>query len=244
MVARHPEIREELERIELALEGLAMADAAPVDAAVLDGLLKDIRTQQPASAETATQQVSPPKTPTPKIARGPLSLWLPWALVVAGLGALWFYNDQLSDQQLANEGLQLRYDQLEKECNVSQDALQNAQQYINTLTNTATQNIVLAAAGEGSDKSAAVFYNPAIQQTLFVATNLPAPPTGKQYQLWAIDGEGPKDLGVLATNLDGKTILEVKHLSNVAAFAITLEDAGGKPTPDLTQLQVIGNLAG
>ncbi len=238
MAAEHPEIKAEIEQIEFALEGLALTLAPDVDPTILERLLADIRSA-PSDAPTGNKV---PKVPTEKTNRSMMASVLPWVFALAGVLGLFYFYNQAGERSDKLETLQARYDKLEKDCNESQQILQSTQRFINQLTNPATQNVVLASADDTQDRSAIVFYNTATQKTLFKATSLPPPPSGKQYQLWAIDADGPKDLGVLATNLAGDVILEVDYLSGVAAFAITLEDEGGKPTPDLTQLQVIGNV--
>ena len=238
MAAQHPEIKAELEQIEVALEGLSLALAPDVNPDVLDRVMEDINKTTPKPTTDPA-----PSTPAGKTSGGLIASVVPWLLAAAGiLGLFYFYNQNgQSETELAE--LETRYAKLQKDCDESQQTLQSTQQFINELTNPATQDIILAGSDNAPNSSAIVFYNPATEKTLFRATNLPPPPSGKQYQLWAIDAEGPKDLGVLATNLAGDAILEVNHLSDVAAFAITLEDEGGKPEPDLTQLQVIGNVS-
>lgn len=237
MAAQYPEIKAELEQIELSLEGFATTAAPSVDPSVLTKVLDDIKANSGSSATKEGVSEGIEK----QASSGLLSSVLPWLLAIGAiLGLLYFYN-QTSQQETSLAELQTNYDKLEKDCEERQQILKSTQQFINDLTNPATQDIILAGTDNTPNLSAIVFYNPATEKTLFKATNLPPPPSGKQYQLWAIDGDGPKDLGVLATNLTGDVILEVSHLAGVAAFAITLEDAGGKPTPDLTQLQVIGN---
>jgi hypothetical protein len=238
MAAEYPEIKAELGQIELSLEGFAMTDAPEVNPDILARLLTGTRS----STGSDTLVDKSPTIPAEKISRGVMASFTPWILVVgAVLGLLYFYS-QAENQEGELMALQSQFDKLDKDCDESQKILQSTQQFINVLTSPATQDVILAGTDNAPDKSAIVFYNPATQTTLFKATNLPPPPPGKQYQLWAIDADGPKDLGVLATNFAGDVILKVSHLTGVAAFAITLEDEGGKPAPDLTQLQVFGNV--
>ncbi|TXF91789.1 anti-sigma factor [Neolewinella aurantiaca] len=238
MAARFPEVKAEIDQIELSLEGFAMTDAPEVNPDILDRLLAETRLSP--ESEKLTDEV--PKVPAEKASRGLIGSILPWIVAIVGILGLVYFFLQAGNQEEKLNVLQARYDKLEKDCNESQQTLRSTQQFLNDLTNPSTQEIILAGSENTPEKSAIVFYNPATEKTLFKATNLPPPPTGKQYQLWAIDGDGPKDLGVLATNLAGDVILEVSYLTGVQAFAITLEDEGGKPAPDLSQLQVIGNV--
>ena len=71
--------------------------------------------------------------------------------------------------------------------------------------------------------------------------NLPAAPTGKQYQLWAIVDGKPVDMGMYNAKKDS-TIQEMKSVNNAKAFAITLEKEGGNPTPTMEEMYVMGTI--
>ena len=62
-----------------------------------------------------------------------------------------------------------------------------------------------------------------------------------QYQLWAIIDGKPVDAGVFDTSLAG--LLKMKEIGNgAAAFAVTIEPRGGKASPTLETMQVVGNV--
>ena len=68
----------------------------------------------------------------------------------------------------------------------------------------------------------------------FVAHGLPAAPSGKTYQLWAIAGRTPVSAGVFDLDPKGSGALQVQPLpgvEKVEMFAVTLEPAGGRPEP-------------
>lgn len=69
---------------------------------------------------------------------------------------------------------------------------------------------------------------------LFVANGLPATPSGKTYQLWAIAGGKSVSAGVFDVDPSGSATLHVMPLpavGTVEVFAVTLEPAGGLPQP-------------
>ncbi len=236
--ADYPEIRDEIEQIELALEDLAMTMAPEVPPEVLDRLLDGL----PAASSTGQAAPAPSGSATGTSSGGGLSGILPWLLALAGLlGVLYFYFSH-STVTAEKEKLEEQIQILERECEETENVLLASEQRLRDLTNPATQNIILAGTENHPDNGAIVFYNMATNKALFSPSNLPPPPAGKQYQLWAIDADGPKSLGVLALDMSAEDIIEVDFLPGVAAFAITLEDEGGKPAPDLTQLRVIGNV--
>lgn len=72
--------------------------------------------------------------------------------------------------------------------------------------------------------------------------NLPAAPTGKQYQLWAIVEGKPVDMGMYNQQKDSTKMQAMKSVENPQAFAITLEKEGGNPTPTMEEMYVMGTI--
>lgn len=71
--------------------------------------------------------------------------------------------------------------------------------------------------------------------------NLPQPPSDKQYQLWAIVDGAPVDLGLYDQG-SSTQLQPMKPVQNPQAFAITLENKGGSPTPSMEQMYVMGKV--
>ena len=59
----------------------------------------------------------------------------------------------------------------------------------------------------------------------------------KQYQLWEIVNGKTVDAGML-DNCTG--LCKLKNIPSAQAFAITLENKGGSPTPTMSALYVMG----
>jgi anti-sigma-K factor RskA len=238
---QYPEVRQEISDIELALEEYALLQGSQTPPAprVLEAVLATLPTQTTATKPTTTPKTTapPPTSGTPNIALWVLALLL--ALALAGL-VYFMLQSQQKDADVSE--LQDRFSILEQECDLIRQRSQQNEQQVAILSDVNTQDILLAGSENAPDSRAVVFYNPSTAEVLFSAANLPAPPAGKQYQLWAINDDGPQDLGVLDRNLDSNRLLDVPFVPNTNAFAITLEDEGGKAAPDLTQLQVIGEV--
>jgi hypothetical protein len=98
---------------------------------------------------------------------------------------------------------------------------------------------------EGSEISpnsyANVFWNTKSNAVFISVDNLPEPPSGHQYQLWAIKaGQAPIDAGIFDHNL---LVQELKIIKgDVVAFAVTLEKEGGTPIATVDQTFVKGFL--
>jgi anti-sigma-K factor RskA len=70
--------------------------------------------------------------------------------------------------------------------------------------------------------------------------NMPANDKDHQYQLWAMVGNKPVDLGVFDADTTSKGMKEMKSIASADAFAVTLEPRGGSPSPTMDQMMVIG----
>ena len=107
------------------------------------------------------------------------------------------------------------------------------------LSNAAVLKIPLPGV-TGKENSSAVLYWDSHNKNVYLdAGHLPKAPAGKQYQLWALVDGKPIDAGVLQ---DCEGLCQLKTVQKAQAFAITLEKAGGSPTPTLTQMYVLGNV--
>lgn len=89
---------------------------------------------------------------------------------------------------------------------------------------------------------AAIFYNSEEGWIRLVWSDLPEPPPGKQYQLWALVDGNPVDLGVFEWKDIPQINYQRKQVRDAGAFAITLEDAGGVASPTLDQMYLLGEV--
>jgi len=82
-----------------------------------------------------------------------------------------------------------------------------------------------------------VFWDSKTKDVYLLANKLTAAPAGKQYQLWALVDGKPVDAGVIA---DCNGLCHLKNIQKAQAFAITLENEGGSPSPHIDQMFVMG----
>lgn len=94
---------------------------------------------------------------------------------------------------------------------------------------------------------AKVYLNDKDNEIYVDVAGLPAPPEGKQYQVWALKLKPqitPTSIGVLDVKAEqqNKGIYKVDNYEGAEAFGITLEPAGGSPTPTMEQLYALGKV--
>ena len=108
---------------------------------------------------------------------------------------------------------------------------------------TATQQVLQARDAQRFEKklgaaTATIVRSPSLNKAVIVTANLPAAPVGKVYELWLQQGKTLVKAGFLP-NGSSKTVLLEGDASTAAGAGITIEPAGGSPTPSLPPLALI-----
>lgn len=251
MAKIYPEIKEELEAAKLVLEQYAIAHQTPAPASAKNNIMAmiedtpmdEVEDTKPVAEEKTTKVVSlnqTHKAKKPNVARlmaaASIALLVAFAFMYSNkINELEEVSNQISDLQTNNQEIakQLADIQGEKEYN---------QEMVDFLSDPSSKQVAMAATGLDPNAAARVFWNSENEETYLVVDNLPTPPEGKQYQLWAIVDGAPTDMGMLSIDTDSEEMHKMKPVANAQAFAITLEDEGGKPSPNLEMLYVIGNV--
>lgn len=267
--AEHPEIRQELDSIIRGLDAYAEAHAITPPPAmrerVLAGWQQAIRASETNAPVAAAPAATPPpadrpakapaaepvvrsinSTPAPAY-EAPVRNW-GWlmaasvALLLSLGGNYVLYNrwQQTQSDLVAAQNEQARFAATQQ---ASQRTLSNQNRELAVLRDEQFRSITLAGTPVAPSAKARVLYNPATRAVYVDVRSLPAPPQGKQYQLWALDNGKPVDAGVLAaTTAAGDSLQQMKDIASAQAFAMTVEDIGGSPTPTLSTLTVMGKI--
>ncbi|MGH7258157.1 MAG: anti-sigma factor domain-containing protein [Nitrospiraceae bacterium] len=93
--------------------------------------------------------------------------------------------------------------------------------------------VALSGSELAKESGAFLLFDPVTKKAWLYAFNLPALPSGKVYQLWAID-EKPVSAGIFNPDTGQKGRLMIKSLpefSKMKKFAISVEPTGGRPQP-------------
>nr|WP_262890952.1 anti-sigma factor [Hymenobacter luteus] len=160
-------------------------------------------------------------------------------LMLSALGNFMLYN-RLKETE-AN--LEVAQTEQSRYAATQKAALNERDQQLRVLRNEAFRAVELKGTPKAPQALARVYYNPQTKAVYVDVRNLPAPPAGKQYQLWALDNGKPVDAGVLAAaTTAGDSIQQMKDIASAQAFAMTVEDEGGVASPTLSTMTVIGNL--
>ncbi|MGH9937158.1 MAG: anti-sigma factor [Blastocatellia bacterium] len=99
-----------------------------------------------------------------------------------------------------------------------------------------TTKIIAMAGGEVPQANAKVIWDTKTQRWVVYIFDLPAPPSGKDYQLWYVTKKDAKiSAQVFETDPQGRTVLRLElpseAVAGLAATAVTLEPKGGSVQP-------------
>src|SRR3989442_1585101 len=127
--------------------------------------------------------------------------------------------------------------ELERAVAVTRDSLAAQQQLVATLLAPDVNTAVLAS--KGRPPTARLFWNPSRHRVVMAVFDLPPAPSGRTYQLWAIQtGKAPVSLGIFNTAPDGRLTTALDVPPALVAFdvtAVTQEPVGGSPQPTQQQ---------
>jgi anti-sigma-K factor RskA len=217
MLAKYPEVKDELEAIEKSLEGYAFAHSKNPPIELKDKIWNKIVEDD---SKTFDNQVFM------QIERGG-GFWNKYLRVAASflllgsiLGNIYLYNRWKTTQ---TELISIRTNNnlLAQEAKFSNESLQNIGK---VLSNPDYKGVKMM----GENGYALVCWNQKSNEICLFKPKLPNAPTEKEYQLWAqIDGK-MVSVGMVDMN---KTEQYFDKLANVAAFAISIEPKGGSPQP-------------
>ncbi|MEV4946474.1 anti-sigma factor [Streptomyces sp. NPDC053755] len=84
-----------------------------------------------------------------------------------------------------------------------------------------------------------VVYAPSVDRAVFAASDLPAPPAGKVYQLWFDDRGAMRPAGLMPTGGSASATLLTGAVDRATAVGITLEPTGGSPEPTSAPVAVL-----
>lgn len=176
----------------------------------------------PLPAEVAQNKKKPQLPPAPKPIR-----WFRTALATSVLllmGSVlvnFYYYSEYTDTESRYEELLAQQNKLLARSNAMEASLA-------TMMSPRVKPLLLSGLPSQPSLRATVYWNQETGVVYLLANNLPAPPSGKQYQLWAQVNGQLKDAGVITLPASG-LLIKMKTIPQAEAFAISLENVGESP---------------
>lgn len=256
-----PEVQEELDRISASLLQLDSVASLSPSPAVKTRLMEQIgRLSHNVSngaapvvpLQTGRNLVNEPETDIDTIVQTPVvpmrsegksNYWFSAAALIGvllSLGAVIFLASK--NRQFQSDITAMNQQMRTLNRNVVELQRDNlaAAQMVQMLQNEQFRKIRLTAVPGKPDALAQVLWNTQTYEVYVNDISLPRPPAGRQYQLWAIVDGKPVDAGLLQEAKN--KVQQMKTFERADAFAITLEQEGGSPTPTMEAMYVMAKV--
>ena len=223
-------------RQQAALVGLSSAPVTPrpaVKAALMDRVVAE------GAAKKRQASVPAPQKKVKKASWGlRFSLSFAMAAVILGV-ATFFLGREYFQQRLQIQLLQIKLDAAQAQA--AKDATE-MKTYAEVAGAPDTVSVTLQQQAGGPPGQAHVLYNARLGVAVYSGLISPAP-LDKSYQLWLVPSVGaPLDAGLVAASQeDGPIVAHFQAGLRAAAFAVTLEPAGGSPQPTGPKVLVGGS---
>lgn len=238
---QYPEVKKELEQIELSLEKYAFAHQIAPSSSVKNKIFASIDSGQPSFQQKEEAKVVPIHKNS-SYTRLLVAASLTTTVISTAL-SLYFYSkwNKAEDRIIA---MQADRTVLADKLNLTNLKLNEkeaeTEKLIAFVGDTNTAQVRLKGLPLSPNSGATVLWNKTSGTVMIAVNELPLPPAGMQYQLWALDNGKPLDAGVF--NTDTVSIQQLKQITSAQAFAVTLERTGGSPVPTLDKMYLLGTL--
>lgn len=220
----YPELVAARRKFEERLEGYASDNAVPPPPEIKGKVLEAIGK----SSNTVPMQDQQRTSPLPGIIAGAA------AVLLIVMGYLYYQAKQ------ANKDLTDTNDRLKVSLDTTRNILQRiVDEQKNVVSNPNVTVVNMVGTQVAPKSSANIYWDSTSSNVFLVVRNMPKLPNDQQYQLWALIDNKPKDLGVFDATNDN-VILKMKNTQKAQAFAITIEQKGGSPSPTLQKMQSLG----
>lgn len=225
----YPELITARRKFEERLEGYASENAVPPPPEVKVKVLEAIG-KSSGIVPVEKEKEQPPPSLLPKVIAGAA------VVLLIAMGYL-YYQTRQQNKDLTDTNNRLKIS-LDTTRNILQKIVDEQKDLVSN-PNVTVVNMVGTRVAPGS--SANIYWDSTSSNVYLVIKNMPRLPNNQQYQLWALIDNKPKDLGVFDAT-QNKVILKMKNTQKAQAFAITIEQKGGSPSPTLQKMQSIGKI--
>lgn len=234
MATQHPDVQAEIIAIEKAVINLSYSIAPHLSAENFERIRQQL-------IEKHSREEGVIAMPQRRANTSAIIGWAAAVILMLGLGFQYYkYNEVVAEnKKVATE--RSKFEQLLAATTSKQ---KSAEEALAVVRDKATNTIYLEGQQVSPDSYAKVYVNAQTNQTHVDLSGLPEPPKGQVYQVWALklDPLTPTSIGIVDDTKANNGIHTVQTFEGAQAFGITLEPAGGSPSPTMEQLYTLGKV--
>lgn len=230
MLLQHAALRDELARIELTQEKLLFDVAVAPPPALKEKLFEKI----PAKGKV----VAMPTEDKTLFWKYSVAASVIFGLLASTLAFNYYSKWRQSEESLTD--LLAQNQRMAQEYNNVNQRLDRLETDVRVINSPAFKRTVMSGTDNAPQALASVYWNEKTQEVYLSIQNMKVLAQENQYQLWAIVDGKPVDAGVFDSVAGG--LLKMKSITGAVAFAVTIEPRGGKTSPSLDTMQVMGKV--
>lgn len=230
----HPELNEEIRRIEDAMIAYADSHAIKPKEELKQKIAEKL--QFSVTLDMGGEMVDSIQIQMPGIYRYAAAAAILVLLVLGG--STFYFAHQYNETSSQLSHLQSEKTQLANQVRLLSGESDKVKGELAVALSPENKKIPLLGTPASPNSKAVIYWNSATGTTYVNTAMLPQAPSDKQYQLWAMVNGKPVDLGVISKD---SSFTAQKLVQNATAFAITLEPIGGTPQPT-TDMLVLGGV--
>lgn len=234
-LAQYPQLREELKHAEALQEKFLMQTAMAPPASVKTLLFEKID-QQKQNAKIISKSS---QTRSISVWKYAVAASVTIALISSYLA--FDYHNKWKHSENSLTEIIAQNQRVAKDYNTVNQRLDKIENDLRVIDNPAFTRVIMNGTDNAPSAIAYVYWNEKNKEVYLSVQRMNELSTENQYQLWAIIDGKPVDAGVFDSGVAG--LLKMKDITKGAAtFTVTIEPRGGKTSPSLETMQVVGNV--
>ncbi len=234
-LVQYPALRAELLAIEQSQEKFLQKVAIRPDASVKEKLFASLDHRE------AKTKIIPLTTHTNNSLVWKYAVAASLSLAVITSYLAYSYRERWITSVISLNNLIAQNQQIAQDYNVVNNRINQIEKDVQVLNDPSFQRVVMAGTTNAPEAKAFIYWNEESKEVYLSLQSMRELSQENQYQLWAIVDGKPVDAGVFDGNLAG--LLKMKDIGKGAgAFAVTIEPRGGKTSPTLETMQVVGTV--
>lgn len=236
LALKYPEIQAEIVAIEATLEQYALKQAKTAPSHLKEKIAAGLKFNEP-QAIPITYGYKKKVIPLYWLLAASVALLISIAYNVV-------LNSQLDDVKNEMGTLEVDKQYFAGQYETQKTAYDEAKKHLAIVAQNGNKTVILKGLENAPNAIASIYWNQSSKEVYLNISEIPSPPEGKQYQLWAIVNGKPVDAGIfdLAANTNTAVLQKMKPIADAQAFAITLEKKGGTRVPTLNAMYLLGNV--
>lgn len=240
MVSIYPELKEELEGMQVAFEKYLHQYAVNPPSNLKEKIYQQVKKEPEISlSEVSESEFIGGKQKKLNVAR----ILSVAASIVLLLSLIFIYRLANQNNRLeANlDDLEIRFERLTETYQETVEENEKLAFKARVLSDPAYKVIPMEGVEDYASSMAYVYWDTNTKDVYVGIDQLPLPPEDKQYQLWAIVDGKAVDAGVFEVSDDTTGLQKMKNIQRAEAFVVTLEKRGGVPVAE-GDIYVMGNV--